>query len=198
MGSFRQALRLGGGIAATVMIVLTGLVVGTGWLYALRGLRWLGLGPRVGDALPLLQLAAFDGQPLLRVLVAWLLAGALTGVALSASSPRPRVVPALALALIVLVFAAQASYALARNVSLSATVLSHGPGPGPVLEALAFAVGCWLSRWLDGRDRTCARTRAPVLGGLRDRGVRGRQRGDTGQHDRDREPVGHARENAHA
>jgi hypothetical protein len=198
MGSFRQALRLGGGIAATVMIVLTGLVVGTGWLYALRGLHWLGLGPRLGDALPLLQLAAFDGQPLLRVLVAWLLAGALTGVALNVSSPGPRVLLALALALIVLMFAAQASYALARNVSLSATVLSHGPGPGPVLEAFAFAVGCWLSRWLDGRDRTRARTRSPVLGGLRDRGVRGRQRGDTGQNDRDREPVSHARENARA
>ena len=55
--------------------VLVGLLAGYGWLYVLRGLGWLGAGPAVGDALPLLQLAGFDGQPLLRVVVAWLLAG---------------------------------------------------------------------------------------------------------------------------
>ena len=195
-----QALRIGGRVMATVMIVLAGLLVGTGWLYVLRGLHWLGIGPRVSDSLPLLQLAAFDGQPVLRVLVAWLLAGALTGVALSATPPWRRVAPALALALIALLFAAQASYALTRNISLSATVLSHGPGAGPVLEAIAFAVGCWLPRRLGDRDRTRAsRPALPSLSaGSDDRGVSGSERGNSGQHDRDREPVSHAGGNARA
>jgi hypothetical protein len=39
-----------------------------GLLYHLRHLRWLAIGPRIPDSLPLLQLAGFDGQPLARVL----------------------------------------------------------------------------------------------------------------------------------
>jgi hypothetical protein len=197
---WRQTLRIGGGVVATVVVVLAGLVVGTGWLYVLRGLHWLAIGPRVGDSLPLLQLAAFDGQPLLRVLVAWLLAGALTGVALSATPPWRRVAPALALALIALLFAAQASYALTRNLSLSATVFSHGPGAGPVLEAIAFAVGCWLPRRLGDRDRARASgpTLTPASAGSDDRSVSGSESGDAGQHNRDREPVSQAGGNARA
>jgi hypothetical protein len=196
----RTALRIGRGIAVTVVVVLTGVLAGTGWLYLLRGLHWLGLGPRVGDALPLLQLAAFDGQPLLRVLAAWVLAGALTGVALSATPPRRRLAPTLAVALVVLLFAAQGSYALTRNVSFSATLLSRWPGPGPVLEAIAFAVGCWLPRRLEDGDRPRAggRTLTSLISSLDDRRVRGRQRGDSGQHDRDREPVTNARGHARA
>jgi hypothetical protein len=196
----RQALRIGGRAVATAMIVLAGLLVGTGWLYVLRALHWFGIGPRIGDSLPLLQLAAFDGQPLLRVLVAWLLAGALTGVALSATPPWRRAAPALVLALIALLFAAQASYALARNLSLSATVFTHGPGAGPVLEAIAFAVGCWLPRRLGDRDR--ARASGPTLASVTarsdDRRVRGSERGDGSQHDGDREPVSQAGGNARA
>ena len=185
---------------AALLIVVAGLLAGTGWLYLLRGLGWLDVGPRVGDALPLLQLASADGQPLGRVLVAWAGAGALTGVALGATAPRHRAGLALVVALVVLLFGAQASYALTRNLSLSSTLLSHAPGLGPALEAIAFALGCWLPRRLDDRDppRSGRRTRASAIGGADDRGVRGGERRDTGQYDRDREPVRQARGHARA
>ncbi|MGZ4172217.1 MAG: hypothetical protein ACXVRN_12710 [Solirubrobacteraceae bacterium] len=185
---------------ATLLIIVAGLVAGTGWLYVLRGLHWLDVGPRISDSLPLLQLATFDGQPLLRVLVAWVLAGAMTGVALSRTPPHRRLAPALAVGLVALLLAAQESYALTRNLNFSATVFSHSPGLGPVLEAIAFALGCWLPRRLDDGDRPRSgrRSLASMISGLDDRAVRGGERRDAGQHDRDREPVRQARRHARA
>ena len=189
-----------GGAAAAFVIIVAGLLAGTGWLYLLRGLRWLDVGPRIGDALPLLQLASFDAQPLLRVLAAWVLAGALTGVALSQVAPRRRVAPAFVVALIVLLLAAQESYALTRNLSFSSTVFSHAPGLGPVLEALAFALGCWLPRPIDrgDRPRTGRRSFASMLTGFADRELGGGERGHAGEHDDDRQPVRQARRRARA
>jgi hypothetical protein len=187
-------LRRGGAGAIVVLIVLAGLLAGTGWLYVLRGLHWLGLGPRISDALPLLQLAASDGQPLARVIVAWLLAGALTGVALAEVAPHRRAALALVLALVVLLLASQASYALARNTAFAATVFSRTPGLGPVLEACAFALGCYLPRPADHGQRPGRRRRSlvSVISGFDDRGVGGGERRHAGQHDRDRQPVHHA------
>ena len=54
-------------------LLLTASAVSIGLLYSFRGLGWFSGGPRIGDALPLLQLAGFDGQPLDRVLVAGVL-----------------------------------------------------------------------------------------------------------------------------
>jgi hypothetical protein len=194
------ALRRGGGAAASTLIVTAGLLAGTGWLYVLRGLHWLRDGPRVPDALPLLQLAASDGQPLLRVVVAWALAGALTGVALVEVPPHRRLALALAVALVLLLAASQASYALARNVAFSSTVFSRTPGLGPVLEACAFALGCSLLRPADRGQRPGRRRRSlvSVISGFDDRSVGRGERRHAGQHDRDREPVQHARGNARA
>ena len=193
--NWKRALRIGGGAAAGVLILVVGLLAGIGWLYVLRAMHWLDVGPRVGDSLPLLQLASFDGQPLLRVLVAWVLAGALTGVALSEARPHRRAAAALGVGLLVLLLAAQESYALARNVSFSNTVFSHSPGVGPVLEAIAFALGCWLPRRADHGDRPCSRRRslASVISGMDDRRLRGGERRDAEQHDSDRQPVHQAR-----
>jgi hypothetical protein len=193
-------LRCGGDGAASIVIVLAGLLVGTGWLYVLRGLHWLRLGPRVPDALPLLQLAGADGQPLVRVVVAWILGGALTGVALAEVVAPRRAALALVLALAVLLLGSQASYALARNVVFSSTVFSRTPGLGPVIEACAFALGCLLPRTADGGERpgTGRRSLAAVIGGVDDRGVRGGEKRHDGQHDHDRQPVHHARGGARA
>jgi hypothetical protein len=190
-----RALRAGGGAAAGLLIMVVGLLAGFGWLYTLRGLQWLGIGPRVGDSLPLLALATFDGQPLLRVLVAWVLAGALTGVALSETRPHRRSAAALGVGLVVLLLAAQESYALTRNVSFSSTVFSRSPGAGPVLEAVAFAFGCWLPRRLDHRNwpGPARRLLASGLSGPGDPRLRGGEGRDVEQHDRDREPVHQAR-----
>jgi hypothetical protein len=190
-----RAVRIAGGAAAGVVIMVVGLFAGTGWLYVLRAMHWLDVGPRVGDSLPLLQLATFDGQPLLRVLVAWVLAGALTGVALSETKPHRRAAAALGVGLVVLLLAAQESYALARNVSFSTTVFSHSPGVGPVLEAIAFALGCWLPWRADhgDRPRSGRRSLASLISGMDDRRLRGGERRDAEQHHRDRQPVHQAR-----
>jgi hypothetical protein len=182
------------------VVIVAGLLAGTGWLYVLRGLHWLDVGPRISDALPLLQLASSDGQPLLRVVVAWILGGALTGVALAEVAPLRRAAVALVMALVVLLLISQASYAVARNVAFSSTVFSRTPGLGPTLEACAFALGCWLARPVDRGQRPGARRRSIVsaLSGLDDRGVGGGERRDSGQHDRDRQPVHHARGGARA
>jgi hypothetical protein len=153
----RLPARATGAVFAIPAVMVGGILVGTGWLYLLRGLHWLGFGPRIGAALPLLQLAGFDGQPLARVVVAWLLAGALTGGVLVGLAPARRFVFAGILALVLLLFAAQGAYALTRNLRLTDVLLSHSPGVGPVLEALVFAIGCSLPRPLAGRQRSGAR-----------------------------------------
>jgi hypothetical protein len=183
-----------------VVILLAGLLAGTGWLYVLRGLHWLRLGPRIADSLPLLQLAASDGQPLVRVVVAWVLAGAFTGVALAELQPLRRFVLSLVLALVVLLLASQASYALARNVAFSSTVFTRTPGLGPVIEACAFSVGCALPRPSDRWQRPGSRRRSLVslISGFDDRGVGGGEHRHAGQHDRNRQPVQHARRGAGA
>lgn len=187
----RRPLTRAGGAAAALLIALAGLLAGTGWLYVLRGLHWLDAGPRLADSLPLLQLAAGDGQPLLRVLVAWMLAGALVGVALGDIARGRRAALALGVSLIVLLVGAQASYALARNLGFSGVVFTHGPGLGPVLEAIGFAVGCSLPGALTGRDRGGARRRSllSLITRLDDRGLRGGEHRNRGQHRGDRQPV---------
>ncbi len=183
-----------------MIIVIAGLLAGTGWLYVLRGLRWLGVGPRIADSLPLLQLASSDGQPLLRVVVAWAMAGALTGVALAEVSAPRRAALALITALVVLLLASQASYAVTRNLSFGSTVFSRTPGLGPLLEGMVFALGCCLPRPADGGPRPRARRRSliEVISGLHDRGVGGGEPRNAGQHDGDRQPVHHARGSARA
>jgi hypothetical protein len=173
----RRPLARAGGVAIGLLVLFAGLLAGTGWLYVLRGLQWLGLGPRVADSLPLLQLASFDGQPLLRVLIAWVLAGALAGVALAAVPPRRRAAMALVAGLVLLALASQASYALARNLGFADVVFSRTPGSGPVVEAAAFALGCWLPRALNRGDRRGQRRRSLLsrVSGFDDLGLRGGQ-----------------------
>lgn len=187
----RRTSELIGATAAAGLIVVVGLFAGTGWLYVLRDLHWLGAGPRVSDSLPLLQLAGFDGQPLLRVLVAWMLAGAVTGVALIRIPATSRAALALVLGVALLLLASQASYALARNLRFSDVVLSRAPGLGPLVEGVAFALGCWLARPAGRRQRgdVSGRARVPILGGLRDRRLRSRQDRNGAEDDGDRRQV---------
>jgi hypothetical protein len=58
---------------------------GVGWLYLLRRAGALDAGPRLTDALPLQRLAGEAAQPLLRLLVAWLPAGIVAGLAMRAA-----------------------------------------------------------------------------------------------------------------
>jgi hypothetical protein len=197
----RRPIRYAGGAVATLLIVIAGVLAGIGWLYVFRCLGWFRVGPQVADSLPLLQLASFDGQPLVRVLVAWVLAGVLVGVALARIPARKRVVFTLVVGLVLLLLASEGSYALARNLGFSDVVFSRTPGFGPVLEALAFAFGAALTGPLCGRQRSGARheTRLrPLVGGLGDRNLRAGERGDAAEHDRDRHQVSDSRTGASA
>ena len=105
---------------------------------------WLSGPPRVANALPLLQLAGFDAQPLPRVIVAWVLAGVAFGVLAHRMRPLRRAGLATVIALLVLLFASDASLALARNDRLSDVLSATVPGLGAWLEAALFALGAVL------------------------------------------------------
>jgi hypothetical protein len=102
------------------------VVAGVGWLYLLRGVGALDIGPNVAGALPLQQLAGGAAQPLLRLVVAWVPAGLVAGLALRSGthlSPAGRAVLLALLAWVLLVLAGAASDAAA----ISASVQSHLP-----------------------------------------------------------------------
>lgn len=81
----RPARRLGAvrAVAAGGWCVAV-VAAGAGWLYLLRDAGALGVGPHLGGALPLQRLAGADGQPLARLVVAWLPAGLAAGWGLAA------------------------------------------------------------------------------------------------------------------
>jgi hypothetical protein len=68
------------------VVAVSCIVAGVGWLDLLRRGGVLPIGPRIPGALPLEQLAANDGQPFVRMLLAWLPVGALAGHALAQGS----------------------------------------------------------------------------------------------------------------
>jgi hypothetical protein len=98
-----RAHRRGSTVAAMLLAVLA-LAAGMGWLYFLRDLGLFDAGPKLPGALPLEQLAHADDQPLLRVALAWLPAGAIAGVALARAGigRRIRVIAVVAIALVLL------------------------------------------------------------------------------------------------
>lgn len=142
----RHKLAMASGAIATGPAVLLCSLAGLGLLYAMRGLQWFAIGPPVPDSLPLLQLAGFDGQPLVRVILAWLAAGVIIGYALIRIGPLRRSALVGMLALLILLLASDASYALARNLRLESVLLDRTPGLGPWLEAFLLAVGSALPR----------------------------------------------------
>ena len=131
--------------ALTTLTVLLGLLGGLGWLWELRKAQLFKSGPSVADSLPLLQLATFDGQPLLRVIVAWFAIGLVVGLLLRRHNRLPRAAIAGALAAVLLWFDSQASNALTRNLRFSDVLAHRSVGLGPWLEAGVFAVSCALA-----------------------------------------------------
>jgi hypothetical protein len=148
-----RVIRAAGASAGATLAVLLAVLTGTGLLYGLRGLGWLAAGPRVGDALPLLQLAGFDAQPLVRIAAAWLLAGAVLGLALFRIKPEARVIIAGGLGLVLLLFASDASFAVSRNLRLSAVLADRVPGDGAWIEGLLLASAAALPRPVPGPVR---------------------------------------------
>jgi len=104
--------------AGVLLVVLAAVAAGIGWLYALRHVHALRLGPKLTDALPLQRLAGGASQPLGRMVVAWLPAGIAAGIGIGVVSHLRRPGRALAVfisALVLVVVAAAASDALTHN-----------------------------------------------------------------------------------
>ncbi len=133
--------------------IVAAVLAGVGWLYALRGFGWFAAGTHIGDALPLLQLAGADAQPLLRIALAWIGAGLVAGLVLRRAARPWRLLIAGTPAVILLLLASQASYALARNLNFVHILWSRSPGLGPWVEALLFAAGSCLPARLRASDR---------------------------------------------
>lgn len=138
-------------VGATLAVVI-GTLSGVGLLYGLRQFHWLAVGPSIPDALPLLQLPGFAGQPAARVIVAWIPAGVVLGLALIRFPAPRRTLLILMFGAVLLLFASDASYALARNLRLGSVLLHREPGLGPWVECLLLAAGGALP-WGWGRRR---------------------------------------------
>jgi hypothetical protein len=75
--------------AASVAAVVVAVACGIGWTYVLRAAGLLAYGPEVPGAPPLQQLAGSDAQPLVRLVLSWIPAGAAAGLARSVAQGRP-------------------------------------------------------------------------------------------------------------
>lgn len=158
---------------------------GFGWLYFLRGIGWFAAGPKVGDALPLLQLAGFDLQPLARVIVAWLAAGMIAGLLTWRLEPVRRAIAFALLGALILFVASQAAYALARNLHFTNVLFGHRPGSGGFVEAAVLAAGSYLPGGVIGRRQRPAPGLRRTVGRLRDRRLRRGEHRDAAENDRD-------------
>lgn len=165
----------------SLLTVAVGLIGGLGWVYALRQEGWLKAGPRVGDALPLLQLASFDRQPLLRVVTAWLLSGLIAGFVLARLGRFRRLLAVAPTAVVLLWLESDASHALARNLRFGDVLTHRWPGPGTWLAAALFTLAAALPGRIPRPPRPLAR------GG--DLGLRGGQWRHARQHQDDRHDV---------
>ena len=120
--------RLLGWLLALVVLPFVAVACGFGWLYLLRSHHLLAVGQDVKGALALQQLALGDAQPLLRTVVAWVLAGFAAGALLRAAvgSRALGLLPAFAAgSLAWLIAAGAASDALTNNLRLWSQVGSQ-------------------------------------------------------------------------
>ena len=110
---------------AVVLVVIAAVAAGIGWLYALRHVAALRVGPRFADALPLQRLAGGAAQPLGRMVAAWLPAGLVAGLGIALVSGMHRAarsVAVFALALVFVLAAAAASDALTHNETIRSQI----------------------------------------------------------------------------
>ena len=117
-------------------------------MYLLRAAGLLPYGPDVPGALPLQQLAGSDAQPLLRLAVAWIPAGALAGLALRGAGLGTLVdvaLTAVAAAVLLMVVGA-----ISDAATVSGAVTSHVTGQftreGTWVAAGLMACGALLVR----------------------------------------------------
>lgn len=150
-------------VAGVLLPVLT-LAAGIGSLYLLYRSGLLAMGPHVPRALALEQLAGHDGQPLGRVLAAWLSVGAASGLVLAALGARHpgRLLAAFTVGSAIVILATGAfSDALANNQQLVDHLSPQLTSRANLLEWDLSIIGAALTLWLSTTVRPLARFAHP-------------------------------------
>ena len=158
IGAARPAPR---GLAITVartilaaLVVVVAVIAGTGLLYLVHRWALLKIGPRIPGALPLQQLAGGEGQPLLRMIVAWIPAGFVAGFAAASIAPFGRVVRiagATILSAVLLLLAGAAADAIAITDPLGPHLLPQLHRIGTWVAVGLFAIGAALAEFAPTR-----------------------------------------------
>lgn len=120
------------------------VVAAVGWLYLLRPVGVLALGPGIPGALPLQQLAGQDDQPLLRLAVVWVPSGAVAALLLRRPGGiRPAVALAIiaAVAAVLLVASGAVSDAVAVNEGVGTHVTPQFTRAGTLLALVFMLAG---------------------------------------------------------
>jgi hypothetical protein len=131
------------GVAAFVL-ALAALFAGVGILYLIHQTGAFGLGPRVHHALPLEQLAGKDSQPLFHVMIAWVPAGFVAGLAwitLTRFGTVARTASLTVLAAVILLLAGAISDSVAVNDPLSPHLAPQLGRGGTWIAVALFALG---------------------------------------------------------
>jgi hypothetical protein len=146
-------------IAGAWMVAVGSVAAGIGVLYLIRGTGTLAIGPSVRGALPLEQLAGRDAQPLAALIVAWVPAGLVAGLALRGATrmgPAARAISLALLAEVLLVLAGAASDAAAINEPLKPHLIPQLGRPGVLVAVILFAAGSMFAEL--GPRRSASRT----------------------------------------
>ena len=131
------------GVVAFV-VALAALFAGVGILYLIHQTGAFGIGPRVHHALPLEQLAGKDSQPLFHVLIAWVPAGFVAGLALIALTrfgTVARTASLTVLAALIMLLAGAISDSVAVNDPLSPHLVPQLSRGGTWIAVALFALG---------------------------------------------------------
>lgn len=155
VGGIASAARAG--VAA--VIALCSILAAVGILYLIRSESLLAIGPHIRGALPLQQLAGGEAQPLLRMVVAWVPAGLIAGLALASLvrlGPLARVVTLAVLAAVVLLLAGAAADAIAITDPLGPHLLPQLARVGTWTAVALFTVGSLSARRFDSSSSTRA------------------------------------------
>lgn len=124
---------------------LVAALAGFGWLYVLHRGNALGAGPVVPEALPLQRLAGGAGQPLSRLVLAWLPAGVVAGLALRAAGfGRARAPFVFAACLVLLMAMGAAADAVTASEPLARHLAPQLHRPATWSAAALIAIGAAL------------------------------------------------------
>jgi hypothetical protein len=150
------------GAVGAFALALAALFAGVGILYLIRDAGAFRIGPDVRGALPLEQLAGQDAQPLFHMVIAWVPAGFVAGLALVSLTrlgPVARTVSLTALAAVSLLLAGAIADSVAVNDPLSPHLAPQLTRGATWIAVALFALGSLCAGLLPPRRRDAANRR---------------------------------------